>query len=695
MSESRKSERSLGAHCGDVGVWFSVEAQGADAVELCIVSPDDRTEERRIELEASADGVYQGYVLEAGPGTLYAYRVHGRYAPRDGLRFNGAKRLVDPRAHAITGELRWHEDQCGFLREEGPDSTRPDPVDSAHCVPPAAVVDHRFDWSGDRHLRTPLDESFIYECHVKGLTIAHPRVAPELRGRYAGLASDPMIEHLLSLGVTAIELLPVQHKLDERHLVERGLTNYWGYNPIGWLAPDARFASSDDGSQVKELKAAIKRLHEAGIEVLLDVVFNHSGEGDHRGPTVSLKGFGNATYYDLDPRRLDRYRDFSGCGAGLRTEHVAVQRLILDALHVWVREYHVDGFRFDLAGALARENGDIAEDLGILRVIAEDPILADIKLIAEPWDATGTSVSGRLPARWSEWNGEFRDDVRRAWRRKEAGHGRLGRFASRLTGSSHVYAAAGLGCMAGVNYVASHDGPTLADLTSYERKHNELNGEANRDGPSESFADSWGIEGPSTEPAIVEARDLARRNLVASLALSLGVPMLQHGDELGRTQSGNDNGYCQDGPLTWMDWRTSERDGRFLDFVRRVFALRRSLATFRRRAHFTGERGSDGVRDLSWYDARGQELTSERWDTATVIAALYDGRPTGDGMLALLLNAGAESREFTLPVERRWQIRLATATGFDDDAIVESSTTVPARSLVLLQSAEANAGTSR
>jgi isoamylase len=695
MSEQRKSERPLGAHRSDAGVWFSVEAPGADAVELCIVSPDDRTEERRIELEASADGVHQGCVSEAGPGTLYAYRVHGRYAPREGSRFNDAKRLIDPRASAIAGELRWHEDQCGFLREDGPDSARPDPVDSAHCVPPAVVVDDGFDWTGDEFPRIPLEESFIYECHVKGLTIAHPDVAPDLRGRYAGLASDPMIEHFLSLGVTAIELLPVQHKLDERHLVERGLTNYWGYSPIGWLAPDLRFASAGDGSQVGELKTAIKRLHAAGIEVILDVVFNHSGEGDHRGPTVSLRGFDNATYYDLDPRRLDRYRDFSGCGAGLRTEHGAVRRLVLDSLHAWVREYHVDGFRFDLAGALARENGVVVDDLGILGVIAEDPILADTKLIAEPWDALGASVSGRLPARWSEWNGAYRDEVRRTWRSKEVSHGCLGRFARRLTGSSDIYAAAGLGCRASVNYVASHDGPTLADLTTYEHKHNELNGEDNRDGPSESFSDAWGVEGPSTEPAIVEARDLARRNLVASLALSLGVPMLQHGDELGRTQRGNDNGYCHDGMLTWVDWRISERDRRFLDFVRRAFALRRSIATFRRSAHFIGVRGSDGVRDLSWHDARGEELTPERWDTATAILALYDGRLAGDGMLALLLNLDADACEFTLPSERRWQTRLATAARTDDGAIVESSTTVAPRSLVLLQSSEAGAGASR
>lgn len=695
MSESLGSVRALGAQCSDAGVSFSVEAPGADAVELCIVSPDDRTEERRIELEASADGVHQGHVEQAGPGTLYAYRVHGRYAPHEGLRFNDAKRLVDPRARAIAGELRWHEDQCGFLREDGPDSAHPDPVDSAHCVPPAVVVDDCFDWSGDEPPRTPLEESLIYECHVKGLTIAHPHVAPALRGRYAGLASDPMIEHFLSLGVTAIELLPVQHKLDERHLVERGLTNYWGYSPIGWLAPDPRFASSGDGSQVRELKAAIKRLHAAGIEVLLDVVFNHSGEGDHRGPTVSLRGFGNATYYDLDPRRLDRYRDFSGCGAGLRTENVTVRRLVLDSLHAWVREYHVDGFRFDLAGALARENGEIADDLGVLRLIAEDPVLAHTKLIAEPWDAMGASVSGRLPSRWSEWNGAYRDDVRRTWGSKGGSHGRLGRFASRLTGSSDLYAAAGLGCRASVNYVASHDGPTLTDLTTYEQKHNELNGESNRDGPSESFSDAWGVEGPSTDPRIVEARDLARRNMIASLALSLGVPMLQHGDELGRTQSGNDNGYCHDGALTWVDWQMSERDRRFLDFVRRAFALRRSLATFRRRAHFTGERGNGGVRDLSWYDTRGEDLTPERWETATAIIALYDGRLAGDGMLALLLNVGAEACAFTLPWKRRWQTRLATAARMDDGAVVELSTTVAPRSLVLLQSSEAGAGASR
>ncbi len=694
MSESGESERALGAQSDDGGVWFRVEAPGADAVELCVVSPEDRTEEQRIELEACADDVHRGYVRDLGPGTLYAYRVHGRYAPREGLRFNDSKRLVDPRARAIAGELKWHGDQCGFLREDGPDSAHPDPVDSAHCVPPAVVVDDRFDWTGDTFPRTPLEASLIYECHVKGLTIAHRGLAPELRGRYAGLASDSMIEHYQSLGVTAIELLPVQHKLDERHLVERGLTNYWGYSPIGWMAPDPRFASASDGAQVHELKTAIKQLHAAGIEVILDVVFNHSGEGDHLGPTLSLKGFGNSTYYDLDSRRPDRYRDFSGCGAGLRTEHAVVRRLILDSLHAWVREYHVDGFRFDLAGALARESGEIAEDLGILRVIADDPVLAGTKLIAEPWDATGGSVSGRLPKGWSEWNGEYRDDVRRAWRREPTRRGRLGPLASRLTGSSDLYAAAGRGSTASVNYIASHDGPTLVDLTTYEQKHNEMNGESNRDGPGESFSDSWGIEGPSTDRAIIESRELARRNFVATLALSLGVPMLQHGDELGRTQRGNDNGYCHDGTITWVDWQIAERDGRFLDFARRAFALRRSLATFRRSVHFTGERGSDGARDLSWHDRRGRELTPDQWETADAIVALYDGRPGGERMLALLLNVGSKRREFTLPWKRRWKTLLATATSVDDAAIVEAQTTVAARSLVLLQSSESETGAS-
>ena len=691
MSPRDTLRADLGAHCDGDGVRFAVRAPGAEAVELCLVSREDPREEKRIPLEPRERDVYRGRVPALAPGALYAYRVHGRYAPRDGLRFNPAKRLVDPAARAIAGDLVWHADQLGYLRSDGPDSDRPDPVDSGHSVPPAIVIDERFDWAGDVSPRVPLADTLIYECHVKGLTIMHPDVPEMERGRYLGLAAEPVIAHLRGLGVTAVELLPVQHRFDERHLVERGLTNYWGYSPIGYAAPDPRFASAADGAQVSELKTAIKRLHVAGIEVILDVVFNHSGEGDHRGPTLSLKGFGNAAYYDLDPQRPERYRDFSGCGASLRTEHDAVRELVLESLRRWVLEYHVDGFRFDLAAALARERGEIVADLGILKAIGEDPTIASVKLIAEPWDAVGGSLLGRLPRVWSEWNGEYRDVLRRVWRAEGDRRGLLGGLASAIAGSSEVYARAGRGPTASVNFVATHDGPTLADLTTYARKHNEINGEDNRDGPAESFASNWGTEGATSDASIVRARALAQRNLLATVALSLGVPMLQHGDELGRSQLGLDNGYCQDNELSWVDWRLLRGDNELLGFARRAFAVRRSLRTFRRTAHFTGAPDAGGRRDLVWHHSTGREMTPADWEAvdADAVAGLYDGADVGDGWLLLLLNIGAGPRRFSLPANGPWTLRLATA---DLEWAGESAATVAGRSLALLQSASVAVG---
>ena len=683
MSAKHDAPAALGAHYDGAGVSFAVRAPGADAVELCIVSPNDHREEQRIALARCDGELYATHVAGLAPGTLYAYRVHGPYAPPSGARFNPAKRLIDPYARAIAAPLAWHTDQCGYLRSEGPDGDKPDPVDSAHVVPPAVVCDERFDWSGDVAPRTPLADTLIYECHVKGLTIAHPDVSPELRGRYLGLCSEPILAHLRTLGVTAVELLPLQHKLDERHLIERGFTNYWGYSPIGWSAPDPRFATASDGVQATELKAAIKRLHAAGIEVLLDVVFNHSGEGDHRGPTVSLRGFGNAAYYDLEPDHLDRYRDFSGCGSTLRMEHPVVRELILESLRRWVLEYHVDGFRFDLAAALAREYGRIAPDLGVLTAIAADPVLASVKLIAEPWDAAGGSVLGRLPAPWVEWNGEYRDAIRRAWREEGPRHGVVGKLAGGLAGSSDIYAPRGRGPTASVSFAASHDGPTLADLTSYARKHNQVNGEGNRDGPAESFASNWGVEGPTPDPAIVAARQRARRNMIATVALSLGVPMLQHGDELGRSQLGLDNGYCQDNERTWVDWRRSSDAADLLELARGAFAVRRSFATFRRTTHFTGA-SIDGRRDLVWYRPDGAEMKPDDWAEATAVAALYDARACGDGRLLLLVNTAAEPRTFVLP-SMRWALVLATAA-VDESVVLRA--TLEQQSLALMHAVE-------
>jgi glycogen operon protein len=666
---------------------FAVRSEDAEAIDVCLVSAEDHRSEHRIELSARTGDVHHGYVGGLGPGTLYALRARGRYAPREGLRFNYAKRLVDPYARALAGEVRWQRQQLGYRAGAVGEDDAPDAADSAESVPPAIVVQPEFAWGDDAPPSVPLIESLIYECHVKGLTALHPGVPPQLRGTYLGLSSDPVLEHLASLGVTAIELLPVQQKCDESHLVARGLTNYWGYSPIAWAAPDPRFATAWDGVQVDELKTAIRRIHAAGIEVILDVVFNHSCEGDHRGPTLSLRGLDNVAYYSLEPRHLDRYRDFTGCGNTLRMEHPAVQDLIFDSLRSWVREYHVDGFRFDLAAALAREDGRLNPDGGLLAAMREDPVLGRVKLIAEPWDAAGGSLLGRLPVGWCEWNGEYRDSVRRFWR---GDAGELGRFTGALAGSSPTYARSGRGAEASVNFVACHDGPTLADLTSYERKHNDANGESNRDGPAESFACNWGVEGETSDERISSERRRARRNLLATLALSLGVPMVQHGDELGRTQRGLDNGYCQDNPTTWVDWTIDGDAKDILRFARHAFALRRSLATFRRSSHFTGRAGPESVRDLVWLHPSGREMTVEDWHdpTARAVAACYDTAASGGECLLLLVNAGDAPVGFTLDAGNgtagTWRVLLTT---FDDaDEIAAGATVMAApRSLILLE----------
>jgi glycogen operon protein len=666
---------------------FAVRSEDAEAIDVCLVSAEDHRSEHRIELSARTGEVHHGYVGGLGPGTLYALRARGRYAPREGLRFNYAKRLVDPYARALAGEVRWQRQQLGYRAGAVGEDDAPDAADSAESVPPAIVVQPEFAWGDDAPPSVPLVESLIYECHVKGLTALHPGVPPQLRGTYLGLSSDPVLEHLASLGVTAIELLPVQQKCDESHLVARGLTNYWGYSPIAWAAPDPRFATAWDGVQVDELKTAIRRIHAAGIEVILDVVFNHSCEGDHRGPTLSLRGLDNVAYYSLEPRHLDRYRDFTGCGNTLRMEHPAVQDLIFDSLRSWVREYHVDGFRFDLAAALAREDGRLNPDGGLLAAMREDPVLGRVKLIAEPWDAAGGSLLGRLPVGWCEWNGEYRDSVRRFWR---GDAGELGRFTGALAGSSPIYAPSGRGAEASVNFVACHDGPTLADLTSYERKHNDANGESNRDGPAESFACNWGVEGETSDERISSERRRARRNLLATLALSLGVPMVQHGDELGRTQRGLDNGYCQDNPTTWVDWTIDGDAKDILRFARHAFALRRSLATFRRRSHFTGRAGPESVRDLVWLHPSGREMTVDDWHdpTARAVAACYDTTASGGECLLLLVNAGDAPVGFTLDAGNgtagTWRVLLTT---FDDaDEIAAGATVMAApRSLILLE----------
>jgi glycogen operon protein len=652
----------LGATWDGIGVNFAIFSEHATAVELCLFdSPYAGRETVRIPLTERTDQVWHAYLPDVRPGQLYGYRVHGPYDPARGHRFNPAKVVMDPYAKAIGRRIRWHESMFGYTVGDPRADLSKDERDSAAYAPLGAVIDSSFTWGDDRPPRRPWHETVIYEMHVRGFTKRHPDVPEELRGTYLGLVSEPALDHLVSLGVTAVELMPVHHHLDEWHLVQRKLSNYWGYNTLAYFAPDLRYSVSRAPLEsVREFKMMVRALHAAGLEVILDVVYNHTAEGNHLGPTLSLRGIDNVSYYRLQASTPRFYEDFTGCGNTLNMRHPKVLQLIMDSLRYWVIEMHVDGFRFDLASALARELHAVDKLGAFFDIIHQDPVLSQVKLIAEPWDlGEGGYQVGNFPVGWTEWNAKYRDSVRRFWR---GDGGQLSELATRLAGSSDLYEHSGRRPYASINFVTSHDGFTLQDLVSYNEKHNEANGEGNRDGEPHNLSFNFGVEGPTDDPVIVEARERQKRNFMATLLLSQGVPMIASGDELSATHLGNNNPYCQDNELTWLSWELTPAKRQFLDFVRRLIAFRKRHPVLRRRRFFQGRaiRGA-GVKDLAWFDAAGQEMTDEKWNAPHVgclgVRLAGDaiderderGNPIVDDTLLLLLNAQSGPIPFTLP----------------------------------------------
>jgi glycogen operon protein len=679
----------LGATVKADGVNFAIFSENATNVELCLFdSPNAQIESHRIPLPEKTNQVWHGCLPDVKPGQIYGYRCHGPFDPSHGHRFDSRKVLLDPYAKLIARDLCWDN------------SVQEPERDSAPFAPLARVVDTRFGWNNDRAPRTPWHETVVYELHVKGFTKQHPDVPESLRGTYAGLASAAAIEHLRGLGVTAVELLPVHYHVDERFLVERNRLNYWGYNTLGFFAPDPRYAASGPEGAVREFKAMVNQLHGANIEVILDVVYNHTAEGDHEGPTLSLRGIDNAAYYRLATDH-SRYVDFTGCGNSLNVAHPRTLQLIMDSLRYWVQEMHVDGFRFDLASALARELWEVDRLSTFFDIIHQDPILSEVKLIAEPWDLgpSGYQV-GNFPVLWTEWNGKYRDCVRRFWK---GNGGTIGELASRLSGSSDLYAHNGRRPSASLNFITAHDGFTLRDLVSYNQKHNEANGEENRDGANEN--DSWncGAEGPTNDPAVSALRSQQQRNFLATLLFSQGVPMLLAGDEIGQTQNGNNNAYCQDSPLAWLDWILSAEQRALLDFVREIMRLRKTQPVFRRRHFFQGRpiHGSE-IKDLYWLKPDGTEMSDRDWESgfARCLGMVLPGdqitelgkhgeRIVGDSF-TMLFNAGDEAISFRLGTRQRnvcWTCVLDTAAPYATKRTFEQLSEFPLqpRSLAVLR----------
>ena len=665
----------LGATWDGVGVNFAIFSEHATRVELCLFnSANDEVESVTIPLPEHTDMVWHGYLPDVRPGQLYGYRVHGPFSPHSGHRFNPNKLVLDPYTKVVGRPVRWDESLFGF--KFGQDDTTFDDRDSAPFAPLAAVIDSAFTWGNDRPLRTPWHETLIYELHVKGFSKLNPHIPEPLRGTYLGLASEPAIRHLTSLGVTAVELMPVHHHLNDWHLVKRGLSNYWGYNTLAYFAPEVRYATSPSPQDaVREFKMMVRALHSANLEVILDVVYNHSAEGNHDGPTLSLRGIDNTSYYRLQPNQPRFYQDFTGCGNTLNMRNPRVLQLIMDSLRYWVMEMHVDGFRFDLASALARELHAVDKLGAFFDIIHQDPVLSQVKLIAEPWDlGEGGYQVGNFPTKWTEWNGKYRDAVRRFWRGDGGG---VSELATRLSGSSDLYEQSGRRPYASINFVTAHDGFTLADLVSYNDKHNEANGENNADGENHNLSWNCGVEGATADRRVLELRQRQRRNVMATLLLSVGVPMISGGDELGRTQFGNNNAYCQDNEISWTSWENTPDRRDFLDFTRRVIRIWKEHPVLRRRKFFQGRRirGADVI-DIAWLDASGREMTDATWSSPDVrcLGVRLNGdairevnergeRIMGDTLL-LMLNAGEQPIAFTLPataLEERWETLIDTA----------------------------------
>ena len=695
----------LGATWDGGGTNFSLFSENATRVELCLYDADG--DEERIDLTERTALHWHGYLPLVGPGQRYGFRVYGPYAPSEGHRFNPSKLLIDPYAKSIEGPIRYDAGNVLPYVPTGEEDAdlELDDEDDADAIPKCVVIDPRFDWEGDRRLHTPWHETVIYETHVKGFTMRLPGVRDDLRGTYAGLASEASVAHLKQLGVTAVELLPVHHIADEEFLHSKGLTNYWGYSSIGYFAPHSPYAATGgSGQEVREFKGMVKAMHRAGMEVILDVVYNHTAEGNHLGPMLSFKGVDNQSYYRLTPEDERFYMDFTGTGNSLNVVHPSVLRMIMDSLRYWVSECHVDGFRFDLASALARELYDVDRLSAFFDVIHQDPILSQVKLIAEPWDVgPGGYQVGNFPVLWSEWNGIYRDTMRDFWRGEADG----GEFARRLTGSSDLYQDDGRRPFASVNFITAHDGFTLRDLVSYNDKRNEANLEDNRDGTDDNRSWNCGVEGETDDPEVNALRARQQRNFLATLLLSQGAPMLLGGDEIARTQDGNNNGWCQDNELSWFDWEIDERGESLLEFTKRLIALRRAHPVFHRRDFLTGEdRAGSGLPDAWWFRLDGRRMTQHDWGTGAHTLGLFlngdgltapgpEGERVQDSSFLLLFNASPDDERFTVPSRRfgrQWALVFDTAD--PDDAAGSRSygygapLDVTARSLVLLRRAD-------
>jgi isoamylase len=663
----------LGATWDGQGVNFALFSAHAEKVELCLFEQTGRREIERWTLAEYTDQVWHGYLPDARPGQLYGYRVYGPYDPERGHRFNPNKLLIDPYAKALSGAIRWSDAQFGYRVGSPRADLSFDRRDNARGMPKACVVEPAFSWGHDRGPGTELADTIIYEAHLRGQTMLQPAVRKPLRGTCAGLSSPEAVNRLCDLGVTAVELMPVHPIADSRLLIEQGLRNYWGYNSIAFFAPEPRYLAT---GQIDEFKTMVKILHDAGIEVILDVVYNHTGEESELGPTLSLRGIDNASYYRLVPDRPRYYVDDTGCGNTLNLEHPRVLQLVLDSLRYWVRDMHVDGFRFDLATTLARQHGAFDGRSAFFAAIAQDPVLARVKLIAEPWDLGPDGYQlGNFPPRWAEWNDRYRDGMRRFWRGDE---GMLPEFGRRLMASAELFESRGRRPSASINFIAAHDGMTLHDLVSYAHKHNEANGEANQDGHAEDFSRNYGVEGPTKDPAIRALRARQSRNLLATLLLSQGVPMLLAGDEFGRSQGGNNNAYCHDNETSWLDWEAIGADGLALfRFAKRAVALRKAHAVLRRRRFLHGlAQDEAAVKDVMWVHPRGREMTEQDWHDASARAVgivlngragpdrAEDGTLLADGVLFLLFNAHDRPVRFAAPkldTNRAWRRILCTA----------------------------------
>jgi isoamylase len=691
----------LGANWDGQGVNFALYSDNATGVELCLYdsSVDVKDPEVRVKVTERTHQIWHCYLPGVKPGQLYGYRVHGPYEPENGHRFNANKVLIDPYAKAISGTIDWHDSLFGYELGHDKEDLSFSTTDSSPYVPKAVVVDSSFDWEDDKPPRTPYHQSVIYEAHAKGFTKLHPDIPEEIRGSYAAIGHPACIKYLTELGVTAIELMPVHHFVNDRHLAEKGLSNYWGYNTVGFFAPDVRYAGKVAcGEQVKEFKQMVKELHKAGIEVILDVVYNHTGEGNHMGPTLSLKGIDNASYYRLVDDNKRYYNDYTGTGNTLNAMLPNVLRYIMDSLRYWITEMHVDGFRFDLAATLARELHEVNRLSGFFDIIYQDPIISQVKLIAEPWDIgeDGYQV-GNFPPGWGEWNGKFRDCVRDYW---IGSNSMLGEFGQRFTGSPDLYQEDYRKPTASINFITAHDGFTLNDLVSYNEKHNDANGEDNNDGESHNRSWNCGAEGPTDNPEIVKLRNRQKRNLLTTLFLSQGVPMLVAGDEFGRTQQGNNNAYCQDNEISWLNWAEADQD--LLAFTRRLIALRKEHPIFRRRKWFRGKpvKGR-GPEDIAWFLPEGGEMEDHNWDHDFARSlGIYlnglglhsvnpQGEPIKDDNFYIMFNAHNEHLNYKLPdflTNKSWQIVLDTSNDevFEQTLNNKETIRVEGRAVVVL-----------